>query len=193
MRQRARGQNHAKCNAVQTTFAPNNPYHTTWSDRADWEASLLYTRTVQHAWLAALWSRLSGQNQLLLDAGITARLTARRLGHWCGPQPVHVASIKNIVGTVVPKVPFDSHFLPQAGHSSEQWLRVARTWLRGLEMPPVELLAVGPAFLVRDGHYRISVACALGQETIDAYVWNLPVGHVIPAARQKLALLHKTP
>jgi hypothetical protein len=187
-----RCKNHAKCNAVQTTFGPNSPYHTTWSDRAAWEASLLYTRTVQRAWLASIWSRLSGQSRDLLDPGITARLTSRRLGQWCAPQPVHVITIRNIVGTLCLSAPFDCHFLPQAGHSCEQWLRVAQAWIRGLEIPPVELLAAGPAFLVRDGHYRISVARALGQETIDATTWDLPVGHLNPAARQTLALLSRT-
>ena len=42
--------------------------------------------------------------------------------------------------------------------------------MRGLCLPPVELLAVGDEFFVRDGHHRISVAHALGEQYIEATV-----------------------
>ena len=40
----------------------------------------------------------------------------------------------------------------------------------GQHLPPVELIQVGSAFYVRDGHHRISVARVLGQVTIEAEV-----------------------
>ena len=42
-------------------------------------------------------------------------------------------------------------------------------------LPPVALIQVGHLYFVRDGHHRISVARALGQETIDAEVtvWDV--------------------
>ncbi|GAP12919.1 hypothetical protein LARV_00659 [Longilinea arvoryzae] len=40
----------------------------------------------------------------------------------------------------------------------------------GLPLPPVELVRVGGAYYVRDGHHRNSVASALGQLDIEAHV-----------------------
>jgi hypothetical protein len=37
-------------------------------------------------------------------------------------------------------------------------------------LPPVQLIQVGDAYFVRDGHHRISVAHHLGQASIDAEV-----------------------
>ena len=41
---------------------------------------------------------------------------------------------------------------------------------RAQPLPPVSLIQVGDRYFVRDGHHRISVALALGRETIEAYV-----------------------
>jgi hypothetical protein len=42
-------------------------------------------------------------------------------------------------------------------------------------MPAVELLKIGDVYAVRDGHHRISVAKALGEDFIDVQVtaWDL--------------------
>ncbi len=61
--------------------------------------------------------------------------------------------------------------------------------MRGLETAPVELLAVQQVFLLRDGHYRISVARALGQRNIDGLVWDLPITLLSPGARQAVRAL----
>jgi hypothetical protein len=41
---------------------------------------------------------------------------------------------------------------------------------RGAHLPPVELTRVGGTYFVRDGHHRISVARATGQDYIEADV-----------------------
>ena len=40
----------------------------------------------------------------------------------------------------------------------------------GDTLPPVELLRVGDRYFVRDGHHRISIAKALGHNSVDAVV-----------------------
>jgi ParB-like chromosome segregation protein Spo0J len=42
----------------------------------------------------------------------------------------------------------------------------------GSSMPAVELVKVGSAYYVQDGHHRISVAHSLGQEAIEARIVN---------------------
>src|SRR6266540_5030436 len=65
---------------------------------------------------------------------------------------------------------FDVGFHPLKEHTEERWVSVARAQLRGLGLPPVELIQLGAVYFVRDGHHRISVAAALGQQEIDAVV-----------------------
>ncbi len=174
---------------MYTVFFPFSQPRRSGLDPAAWEAGLLYTRVMQRAWLAWMKCLLTGHRELLLDPGIAARLAARRLHSWTAPGPAQTVAIDRIVGSLQPGAPFDRRFLPQDGHCREKWLQVARGWGRGLEMAPVELLAVEEVFLVRDGHYRISVASAMGQRNIDSFIWILPITLLSPAARQAVRAL----
>ncbi len=49
-------------------------------------------------------------------------------------------------------------------------MRIAIARLTGETLPPVDLVKVGDFYFVRDGHHRISVARALGQQFVDAIV-----------------------
>jgi ParB-like chromosome segregation protein Spo0J len=49
-------------------------------------------------------------------------------------------------------------------------MSVALARLKGVVLPAVELAQVREAYYVLDGHHRISVARAFGQESIDAAV-----------------------
>ena len=44
---------------------------------------------------------------------------------------------------------------------------------RGQSMPPIDVYRIGDLHFVRDGHHRVSVARALGLDTIDAYVTEI--------------------
>lgn len=70
---------------------------------------------------------------------------------------------------------FDRNFHPLETHTKSRWLSIAVARLNGQAMPAVELIKVGDAYAVRDGHHRISVAKALGEDFIDAHVtdWEL--------------------
>lgn len=70
---------------------------------------------------------------------------------------------------------FDRSFNPLQSHTRSRWLSIATARLNGIAMPAVELIKVGDVYAVRDGHHRISVARALGEEYIDAQVtiWEL--------------------
>jgi hypothetical protein len=51
-----------------------------------------------------------------------------------------------------------------------RWERIAAARRRGEEMPPIEVYRIGELHFVEDGHHRVSVARALGDEDIDARV-----------------------
>ncbi len=92
-----------------------------------------------------------------------------RLGGRCY-SGVKVVEIKHIIGTEGRSTDFDSDFCPVSEKSRERWVNMALAYLNSLPLEPVELIQVGNAFFVRDGHHRISVARAFGQMAIDAEV-----------------------
>jgi hypothetical protein len=90
-------------------------------------------------------------------------VSERRLG-------LQVVQISAIVGTVDRERDFDRHFRPTSGRVRSRWEQIAAAMRRGDPLPPVDLYKVGEVYFVRDGHHRVSVACALGHADIDAYV-----------------------
>jgi hypothetical protein len=101
------------------------------------------------------------------DVGWAAVAPRRRLG----VQPVAVASI---VGTTDrhKAATFDGSFRPPA-FSRDRWCQLWRSARRGEALPAIAVYRVGDEHFVRDGHHRVSVARALGLETIDADVVEL--------------------
>ena len=84
---------------------------------------------------------------------------------------LRVAELDSIVvGTVDRTKEFDPRFRPTSSRLRGRWERMAEAQRRGQSMPPVALYRVGELHFVRDGHHRVSVARALGRDTIDAYV-----------------------
>jgi len=64
---------------------------------------------------------------------------------------------------------FDRDFRPAAPVRS-RWQSVWMAEHRGTILPPIEVVRVGDAYALRDGHHRVSVARARGAVTIDAIV-----------------------
>jgi hypothetical protein len=83
---------------------------------------------------------------------------------------LQVVPIAAIVGTVDRERDFDRHFRPTSMRVRSRWEQIATAMRRGEPLPPVDLYKIGEIYFVRDGHHRVSVACALGHEDIDAYV-----------------------
>lgn len=90
-------------------------------------------------------------------------VSERRLG-------LKVVPISAIVGTVDRARDFDRHFRPTSTRVRDRWEHIAAAMRRGEALPPVDLYKIGEVYFVRDGHHRVSVACALGHADIDAYV-----------------------
>jgi hypothetical protein len=89
-----------------------------------------------------------------------------------GPGGTREIPLGAIEGTVEPNraVWFDADFRP-APATRARWQRVWMAMHRGVPLPPIRVVAVGEErYAVRDGHHRVSVAKALGVDTISAYV-----------------------
>jgi hypothetical protein len=81
--------------------------------------------------------------------------------------------LDTIVGTVDPRRDFDRHFRPTANWDRSRWEQLALAERRGAAIPPIEVYRVDGLYFVSDGHHRVSIAAATGQQTIDAYVTEI--------------------
>src|SRR5947209_18666998 len=89
------------------------------------------------------------------------------------PLGLQVVPIDAIIGTVDRGRDFDRHLRPTSSRARGRWEQIAAAMRRGESLPPVDLLRIGEIYFVRDGHNRVSVACALGRTDIDAYVTEI--------------------
>ncbi len=55
----------------------------------------------------------------------------------------------------------------------ERWEQLALAERRGAAIPPIEVYRVDGLHFVSDGHHRVSIAAATGQQAIDAYVTEI--------------------
>jgi hypothetical protein len=136
--------------------------------RADVENEFLRARRRQV--LAALAHRLRGQPRrsdrlLTLDgaAGALGRRGQRQLG-------LRSIRLDTIVGTASSRRDFDRRFRPTTNRVRFRWEQLALAERRGAAIPPIEVYRVGGLHFVNDGHHRVSIAAAAGQQVIDAYV-----------------------
>lgn len=83
---------------------------------------------------------------------------------------LRTVQIDTIHGTENRGDEFDVNFYPVKEHIENRWVNVAIAFLRGVALPPVKLIESNGEYYVRDGHHRISVARALGQDSIDAEI-----------------------
>jgi hypothetical protein len=136
--------------------------------QADAENDFLRARRRQ--FLAALANRLRGRPA---DSGRLVPLDeiVGSLG-WRGQRQLGLQTIRldTIVGTAGARRDFDRCFRPAAGRVRSRWERLALAQRRGAAVPPIEVYRVGHRHFVSDGHHRVSIAAATGQQLIDAYV-----------------------
>jgi uncharacterized ParB-like nuclease family protein len=132
----------------------------------------LYRRQAWQGRMRRFWAfvtRTSGHLQQLCSG---TQGDQRVEGAYVGMRTI---AIEQICGSEERAEDFDPLFRPLATHNRDRWLSVAEARLRGLALPPVQLLEVNGHYYVRDGHHRISVAQALGESFVDAEVvrWQI--------------------
>ena len=128
------------------------------------------------------WSALTGRPRRLLAL---AEVETSRTGpaHDCAR--IRTVPISQIQGSQGRSHDFDRDFNPLQDHNRERWLSVAKARRRGKTLPAVTLIQIGDVYFVADGHHRISVARALGQQHIEAKVTVWKVTGPLPRQEQK--------
>lgn len=127
----------------------------------------LYQKSLLRGKLNALLAALTGRSSHLTAL---AEITHGKAVIDQCPLGAKMVRISDIQGSEDRAGDFDRSFNPLQIHTKSRWLSIATARLNGQAMPAVELIKVGEAYAVRDGHHRISVAKALGEEYIDAHV-----------------------
>ena len=87
-----------------------------------------------------------------------------------GESRLEVVPLRAIVGTLDPTSQFDADFRPASNAVRRRWQRIALAYRKGEVLPPIVLRRQPDGFYVVDGRHRVSVARALGQRDIDAWV-----------------------
>lgn len=149
--------------ALQTSFIHALGHAGTVSPRAQ----RLFDRAVRTYQRKAVIAALTGRSRRLLAlADVQAHVTIMHR-YERGAQTVPLNVIR---GSVDKTGDFDRDFYPAHERSEMRWVQVATAFVRGLDLPPVELVQVGSDYFVVDGHHRISVARVLNYTHIDAVV-----------------------
>lgn len=115
----------------------------------------------------AMLARLLGRSTDLLDLNAARSRRTQGQRAYAGARTVAIRAIRGSEGRCED---FDQQFNPRRSQDLSRWLSVAQARMNGVSLPPVELIQVGDIYYVRDGHHRVSVAKALGEEFIDAVV-----------------------
>jgi hypothetical protein len=83
---------------------------------------------------------------------------------------VRTIPLDAIVGSVDRTRDFDRSFRPTSRRVRQRWERVAAAMRRGEAIPPIDVYKVGDVYFVEDGHHRVSVGRAMGNDVIEANV-----------------------
>jgi len=127
----------------------------------------LFNKALRNPAVTRIIALLSSNSNLLksLDSASRQRQNANR--HYLGLRTVAISQIR---GSEARSRDFDSSFHPLSERTFYRWSSVAQARQQGIPLPPVELIKVGETYFVRDGHHRISVARAFGEQFIEAEV-----------------------
>jgi len=147
----------------------SNPSRTS---RATLRANELFERAYITGRLKRLWSIVVGDNRDLkmLDEVDESRVQSKQV---LERQAVRLEDIGGTAGKVDE---YDIEFYPLHRRDRQRWVSVCVAMVKDpTQLAPVEMIQVGKAFYVTNGHHRVSVAKMLGYLFIDANitVWNL--------------------
>lgn len=142
---------------------------TVWNDLSYWsepaEQAFAKARRKARRESRANWFR-SRQSTLMPFEKLADRLGLLPESH----QSRRSVPLVQIVGSVGKSELFTNSFLPRSDRLVSRWKR-AFAVAHGLEgYEPIELYEAAGDFYIVDGHFRVSVAKALGYETIQATV-----------------------
>jgi hypothetical protein len=143
------------------------PIYLEWHSQTLGDLRDLYQSMQTKALLGRISALLTGRSRSLLDLDTAVSEKKIRSQHYAGTRAVPISLIQGSEGR---SRDFDCDFNPTQSRTFDRWMSVAVARSRGDSLPLIELIQLGGDYFVRDGHHRVSVARALGEEYIDAKV-----------------------
>jgi hypothetical protein len=131
-----------------------------------------FYRARRRALVGALSDMMRGRPNSLIHFDDLRKRVRVRGQRYLGHQTVEV---NRIIGSEGRYDDFDRHFLPRHNATKNRWRSIDRAYHQSIHLPPIDLYKIGDVYFVKDGNHRVSVARALGQAFIDAYVTELVV------------------
>ncbi|HEX6387257.1 MAG TPA: hypothetical protein VF177_21535 [Anaerolineae bacterium] len=163
---------------MRASYAPTRHLHTQFGFRSSSQAQQLYAQSGRRSWSDRVKAMLKGRTRRLLDLATVLATTTVLDSQYAGLQTVPVSQIRG-TSSKGRSQDFDADFNLLNRRNEARWLNVAAAWQQG-KLPPVSLIQVGSVYFVQDGHHRISVIQAAGQEEIEAEVTILRVAGSLP-------------
>jgi len=157
------------------------PTYLEWPSQRRVDPGALYRSMQTKASLGKIYAFLTGHSRSLLDFATEVSKRKIRSQHYAGSRTVPTNRIKGSEGR---SGDFDCNFNPMNTRTIDRWMSIAVARSSGDTLPLIELIQLGADYYVRDGHHRISVARALGEEYADAKVIILelePVSTSLPS------------
>jgi ParB-like chromosome segregation protein Spo0J len=78
--------------------------------------------------------------------------------------------LQDVVGSVERCSDYTRSFLPLKDGDQQRWTRVKQAFDDSKPLPPIQVVRLGQAYFVIDGHHRVSVARQLGLSHLEAQV-----------------------
>jgi hypothetical protein len=124
------------------------------------------------AFLEMMMGKITGHNMHLLSFNEVVEKLRLKQSIYRGLQDV---PLDNIVGSTGRYEDFTRHFLPRTGdkRDKERWRQIYTLAVTGKGFPPIDVYKIDQVYFVKDGNHRVSVARALGWDTIQANVSEL--------------------
>jgi hypothetical protein len=107
-----------------------------------------------------------------------------------GRARLEIVPLDRIIGTLEPTDEFDAGFRPASEVVRNRWERIALARRKGIPLPPIVLRQQSDGYYVIDGRHRVSVARAIGEADIDAWVTGSRAPFEHPAER---SFPHRSP
>jgi hypothetical protein len=143
------------------------PIYLEWPSQGRVDLGDLYRSMQTKASLGKIYAFLTGHSRSLFDLATEVSKRKIRRQHYAGSRTVPINQIQGSEGR---SRDFDCDFNPMNTRTNDRWMSIAVARSSGDTLPLIELIQLGADYYVRDGHHRISVARALGEEYVDAMV-----------------------
>jgi hypothetical protein len=132
----------------------------------------LFRTQKSHGFFRRLWMSLTRRCACLCSFDEVIAGSQIEASHSVGTRTVPIQKIRGSLGKTGE---FDDRFHPTREQNRTRWLGIAILRLSGRDLPAVDLIELDGFYYVRDGHHRISVAQALGQQYIDAEITRMHI------------------